>query len=151
MVKTRSRHSRLISMLLVVAMLTTLFCGLCLEAHAASSVSGTVTYSSRSAGINATKNIKVTTGRGLTYFFGKKTTVTIKNTGKWGSLTLYQWNSGLFSGTYVHKCAIYPGQTKTLTISGNGKDYAYFVQAPDARRYKTTFSVSVSAGSCSIS
>ena len=67
---------------------------------------------------NAT--VQFTTGRGLKYFFGKKTTITFTNESK-RIVNLYTPGAG---PVYT----LDPNQSKTFQYSGNGKTYTFKLQ-----------------------
>lgn len=92
------------------------------------------------------EDITVKSGSGFRYWAGwRKTTVTIRNTGR-QTLTLYGYIPAC--NGLVYKGQIYPGQSKSLTLSGSGKTYWYTVQGGSYRNGNYgSFRVTTNAGS----
>lgn len=128
---------RLMSVVLVVVMVATLFVG---SAFAATSSTKSVTSSSTNTNVLTT--FTVTTGKGISYSLGlKKTSITFKNVGS-GSFAIYEMVGAgpIFQGS----CG--PNQSWTFTAKGSGKKIVFKCQksggSPKAQ-------VTVSAGSVS--
>ena len=125
------RSVRILALVLIVAMM------FALAADVMAASSKTVSVSRQNRYGYAT----VTTGSGFFYSLGwKKTTVTIKNTGRY-SVSVYNDTIGP-----IYKGDIYPGQTKTFTFSGSGQRQRLMFQYVYGN---TTLSVSTNAGSVS--
>lgn len=132
----KRRSSRILSILLAVVMVLSVTV---LPAAAATSVNKTVTSSTKMA------NVTVKTGKGILYSLGlKKTTVTFKNTSRYYSVSVFLRTA---AGPR-EKLTLYPGQTKTLSLSGSAKTYSLFIQQRNSRG-NIKVSVSVNAGSVS--
>lgn len=126
----RSSFLRIISILMVFI----LCFALVTPAFAASSVS-----------VNTRKkncqDVYVSTGSGWMYRLGwKKTTVTIRNTGK-GNAWIYE----KFGSNYSLKGTLSPGQTKYITLKGSGQKHCFTIQRSGDGSL-TTVSVSTNAG-----
>lgn len=86
---------------------------------------------------------QITSGKGLFYSLGwKKTTVTVKNTGRY-SVAMYERNK---AGLLFYKGQVGPGRTVTMTMRGSSSTSRLLFQRVGGR---TTVSVSVNAGSVS--
>ena len=84
---------------------------------------------------------RITSGEGLFYRLGwKKTTVTVKNTGKYPVNMYMRNNAGLYCGSW----RLQPGETVPLSLKGSGTAIKLLFQCVSQ---KTTVSVSVNAGS----
>lgn len=102
-------------------------------------------YSKQKDVISASKltEFQITSGKGLFYSLGwKKTTVTVKNTGRY-SVAMYEQNK---AGLLFYKGQVGPGRTVTMTMRGSGTTSRLSFQRVGGR---TTVSVSVNAGSVS--
>lgn len=127
----RSIFKRITCVLMVCLLCFTLM----IPAFAASK---TVTVNSSSK----PKVVQIVTGKGFSYSLGwKKTTVTVKDTGKY-PVAVYK-NIG--SVGYSYAGTLYAGQSKSFSASGSNKKYSIKLQK--AGRGNTTVSVKTSAGS----
>lgn len=125
---------RLLSVFLIVALVVTLFVG---TTSAASSCSKDVASASKMT------SFTVYTGKGLTYSLGwKKTTLTVRNTGN-ASFSLFEE----VCGCPVYKGDVYPGCSKSFTITGSNKRVVFSCQKSSSG--KGVAVCSVSAGSIS--
>lgn len=124
---------RLLSVVLVVAVIATLFVG---TTFAANSVSKKVTK---------TTSFSVTTGKGLTYSLGwKKTNVTIRNTGSGNASFSVFVDTGVGP---VYKGDVHPGTSKSISLGGSNSKVTILCQKSCGN--STTAQITVSDGSVS--
>lgn len=134
----KRKSSRILSILLAVVMVLSVTV---LPAAAATAKTKSVT--STSGQLSKMTNFKVTSGKGILYSLGiKKTTVTVKNLGRY-SVYVYEKNA---AGLLFYKGTLGAGQTWNLSMSGSAKTSTLYFQRG---RGNTTVSVSVNAGSVS--
>lgn len=127
---------RLLSVVLAVAVVATLFVG---AAFAATSSSKDVTTSN----YNKCPSFTIYTGKGLSYSLGfSKTTITVKNTGN-GSFSIFE---EVGAGP-IYKGDVYAGQSKSFTVKGSNKKVVFKCQKSGGA--KPVAQVTVSAGSVS--
>lgn len=120
----------------VVSVLMLLVMAFSLTMPVIAATSKTVSVTSSSG-----QKIYIKTGTGWTYSLGlKKTTVTVKNSGSY-AFALYK-NIG---SNYMYVGELQPGQTKSYTAKGSGKEY--YVMAQKLRGKNSKITVTTSAGS----